>query len=120
MFLTDGFATVGPEISGCDDVILTVGARNESRVLILMSALPVNYGTTAKRMMIWRPRGSGIGSSKARDQSATVQQVRDRRACRIEARAKTNPVVLRHQFLACGVPGNQAQLLVDERADAVQ
>jgi len=56
MFLTDGFATVGPEISGCDDVILTVGARNESRVLILMSALTVNYGT-AKRLMIWRPRG---------------------------------------------------------------
>jgi hypothetical protein len=42
--LTDGFATLGPGKDPVRDAIFSVGARNESRVLSLMSALPVNAG----------------------------------------------------------------------------
>src|SRR6266699_2189189 len=40
--LTDGFARGGSEKYPVRDVIFSVGARNDSRVLSLMSALPVN------------------------------------------------------------------------------
>ena len=42
--LTDGFATLGPGKDPVRDAIFSVGARNESRELSLMSALPVNAG----------------------------------------------------------------------------
>jgi hypothetical protein len=45
--LTDGFATVGQGKYPVRDAIFSVGARNESRVLSLMSALPVNAGAPA-------------------------------------------------------------------------
>jgi hypothetical protein len=40
--LIDGFATLGPGKDPVRDAIFSVGARNESRVLSLMSALAVN------------------------------------------------------------------------------
>jgi hypothetical protein len=40
--LPDGFATMGRRKYPVRDAIFSVGARNESRVLSLMSALPVN------------------------------------------------------------------------------
>ena len=48
--LTDGFATAGRGKYPVRDAIFSVGARNESRVLSLMSALPVNAGTPASPM----------------------------------------------------------------------
>ena len=48
--MTDGFATVGRRKYPVRDAIFSVGARNESRVLSLMSALPVNAGTPASPM----------------------------------------------------------------------
>ena len=50
--LTDGFATVGQGKYPVRDAIFSVGARNESRVLSLMSALPVNAGTLAPPMRV--------------------------------------------------------------------
>jgi hypothetical protein len=51
--LTDGFATAGRGKYPVRDAIFSVGAGNESRVLSLMSALPVNAGTPAspRRML---------------------------------------------------------------------
>jgi hypothetical protein len=48
--LTDGFATAGRGKYPVRDAIFSVGARNESRVLSLMSALRVNAGTPASPM----------------------------------------------------------------------
>ena len=48
--LTDGFATVGRRKYPVRDATFSIGARNESRVLSLMSALPVNAGTRAPSM----------------------------------------------------------------------
>jgi hypothetical protein len=48
--LTDRFATVGRRKYPVRDAIFSVGARNESRVLSLMWALPVNAGTPARML----------------------------------------------------------------------
>jgi hypothetical protein len=49
---TDGFATLNPGKYPVRDVIFSAGARNESRVLSLMSALSVNSGTPATRFRL--------------------------------------------------------------------
>ena len=45
------------------DAIYSVGARNESRVLSLMSALPVNAGTPASKSAMMQLRGANVGAA---------------------------------------------------------
>jgi len=45
------------------DAIYSVGARNESRVLSLMSALPVNGGTPASKSAMMQPGRANVGAA---------------------------------------------------------
>jgi DNA-binding protein H-NS len=62
--LTDGFATLGPGKDPVRDAIFSVGARNESRELSLMSALPVNAGTPGV------PNAYGFSTTSSRASTA--------------------------------------------------
>ena len=73
--MIDGLCDVGSGKDPVRDAIYSVDARNESRVLSLMSALPVNAGTPASPMrMLSRRSEHSLNVPIERSQHADARQ----------------------------------------------